>query len=281
MIRHVSFGEGGYGETEAAIASLVGAADSSAKPVPDTTPTQVARRPSPTSATSGSTRRGTSARRVRPTRLATYTAPRSLPRELVRVRGSWRVERRADRRRARTRRSRSTSTPSDVYLVLGGHGRVRCHVTGKPATNVDVDVVPPLHAAQLGRDHRRRPARPALHARRPGLRVHVRLAAATGRRAAAGALVVLLALAQEARQLGGERVAGRKLALVVELVDAAARARRRRPRSPRPPRPPRSPAACRPRSPRRARSCRAGRRAASRAGRRAPSPRAATASAST
>ena len=61
--------------------------------------------------------------------------------------------------------------------------------------------------------------------------------------AGASSAVLGVALAQEARQLGGERVAGRE---VLVLLDRArrrgARAPRRRPRSPRRSRPPRSPA---------------------------------------
>ena len=60
-IRYVSYGEGEYGETEAAIESLVGAG-SRARPVPEHRPRPWRSRPSPTSATSASTSRATSAR---------------------------------------------------------------------------------------------------------------------------------------------------------------------------------------------------------------------------
>jgi cytochrome c biogenesis protein CcdA/thiol-disulfide isomerase/thioredoxin len=136
MIRHVSFGEGSYGETQAAIASLVGAADSSAKPVPDTTPMQVLTPESylgyerlDTTRYVGST--------VRPNRLAPYTAPVSIPLNSFAYSGSWRVGSQrivAGKGAALTLHFHA----KDVYLVLGGHGRVGVDLTGKPATNVDV-----------------------------------------------------------------------------------------------------------------------------------------------
>ena len=40
---------------------------------------------------------------------------------------------------ASTPRSRSTSRREDVYLVLGGRGKVTVSVDGKPTKTVDVD----------------------------------------------------------------------------------------------------------------------------------------------
>ena len=62
----------------------------------------------------------------------------------------------------------------DVYLVLGGHGKVTVPIDGKPTKTVDVGSYK-LYTLRSGSKPTQRPADARVHARRPGLRLHLRL----------------------------------------------------------------------------------------------------------
>ena len=138
--------------------------------------------------------------------------------------GTWRV---GDERivAGKDARLRLHFRPSDVYLVLGGKGDVEVRVDGRPTKTVRVDGYRLYTLRDVRRSTSRRAARAALLARRAGVRVHVRIGRLavrpSSRATASSPSLALLALAEEARQLGGERVARRQLALVLELVGAA------------------------------------------------------------
>jgi hypothetical protein len=69
---------------------------------------------------------------------SSYTFPRSLPQNALAYGGRWRVE--SERIVAgRGARLRLHFHADDVYLVLGGHGRVGVQVAGRPAGSVRVD----------------------------------------------------------------------------------------------------------------------------------------------
>jgi cytochrome c biogenesis protein CcdA/thiol-disulfide isomerase/thioredoxin len=136
-IRHVSYGEGAYAETEAAIASLVGADRASAKPVADTAPTAVVTPESYLGYERLETTRyvGSAIRRNRP---ALYTAPLSIPRDSFAYTGSWQV----GSQRIVAGKDAGLILhfhAKDVFLVLGGHGRVGVSIAGRPARNVDIN----------------------------------------------------------------------------------------------------------------------------------------------
>jgi cytochrome c biogenesis protein CcdA/thiol-disulfide isomerase/thioredoxin len=135
-IRHVNYGEGRYGETEAAIEKLVGVVGSSAKTIPNTAPTDFV-----TPESYLGFERLDQARYVgsaiQPDQVASYTAPLSVPRDSFAYTGTWRV----GSQRIVAGKSAGLVLhfhAKDVYLVLGGHGRVNVRVAGKPAKSVDV-----------------------------------------------------------------------------------------------------------------------------------------------
>ena len=121
-IRDYHYGEGGYATTEAAISTLLGVSDRRGRGRRHD-PDGGSRRRSPTSATSGSTRRATSARRSPEPRSHAYRGAVSLPGERTsrtRATGGSRGERIvAGRDAGLTLHFRA----KNVYLVLGGHGR--------------------------------------------------------------------------------------------------------------------------------------------------------------
>jgi hypothetical protein len=135
-IRHVGYGEGGYAETESAIELLVGAAGSKAKAVADATPTGPLTPESylgferlDTTRYAGST--------IHPDKLASYNAPVGLPRDSFAYSGSWRV----GSQRIIAGKGAGLVLhfhAKDVYLVLGGRGRVGVSVAGTSPTTVDV-----------------------------------------------------------------------------------------------------------------------------------------------
>ena len=170
-VRHVRFGEGDYGETENAIRSLLGL--SSDLDRARTACRRDSSRPSPTSASSGSI--ATPARRIVKGQVAAYTLPRRLPQNDLAYGGTWRVE--GERIVAGTGRAAPAALPRAGRLPRARRPRPRrtSAIDGKPAATVTVDAYR-LYTLHSSKCDRRRAARPALHARRSGVRVHVRLA---------------------------------------------------------------------------------------------------------
>ena len=248
-VRYVHFGEGAYDETEALIRSCS------------------ARRRERDRRRRADARRGinTPESYLGYERLARYAGDagasatgsrrtsfpkRSLPLDELAYGGKWRVEARAHRRRRG--REAAPALPRERRLPRPRRqGRRRaCWSTAARRRPCSVDGYRLYTLRDSPKRRERRAARAALLARRAGVRVHVRRlepralrALVAGDRAVVA--VVLLALAQEARQLGRERVARREVRSRPRSRRRGSRAPRRRPPCPRPPPPPRSPAPCR------------------------------------
>jgi cytochrome c biogenesis protein CcdA/thiol-disulfide isomerase/thioredoxin len=134
-IRDYHFGEGGYGEAENAIRTLLGvSADASA--VPDRTPAEVT-----TPETYLGFERLDTGRFADPLvtgRAHSYSGSVSLPPNHFAYSGSWTVE---DQRIVAGRGAALSLhfRAKDVYLVLGGKGDVQVSVGGKPTSTVHVN----------------------------------------------------------------------------------------------------------------------------------------------
>ena len=138
-VRRTHFGEGEYGTTEHAIRTLLAANGSlvpGARRVADATPTEIA-----TPETylgharlDESRYRGTS---VRPRKLSTYRFARILRRDQLSYGGAWTIN---DQRAVagRAARLRLRFHARDVYLVLGGRGRVSVSVDGRTTRRISV-----------------------------------------------------------------------------------------------------------------------------------------------
>jgi cytochrome c biogenesis protein CcdA/thiol-disulfide isomerase/thioredoxin len=136
-IRAYSTGEGGYTEMEQNIAELLGASSATASSVPDLTPTEETTPESYLGYT-----------RLDPTRyvgqaiakseLATYPARKAVPLNALSYSGMWRVE--PDQAVAGKGAGLALHFEGhDVYLVLGGRGKVNVSLAGAPAKTVDVN----------------------------------------------------------------------------------------------------------------------------------------------
>jgi cytochrome c biogenesis protein CcdA/thiol-disulfide isomerase/thioredoxin len=135
-LRAYDFGEGNYGATETHIKELLGVASNAAN-VPDTTPTD---------ATTPESYLGFE--RLDPTRyvgasvehnaLKTYPGATAVPLNSLAYMGAWRVE--AQRIIAGMKAALTLHFKArDVYLVLGGRGKVEVMVGKQPSTTIDVD----------------------------------------------------------------------------------------------------------------------------------------------
>jgi cytochrome c biogenesis protein CcdA/thiol-disulfide isomerase/thioredoxin len=134
-IRHVSFGEGSYSETEQAIRTLLGNTHGAMTVVANTTPTEAT---TPESYLGFSRLARYAGSKLHPNTFATYSAPRSLPVNELAYDGEWKVQ--GQRIVAgRNASLRLHFHANDVYLVLGGKGRVGVSVDGKPTSKVDVN----------------------------------------------------------------------------------------------------------------------------------------------
>jgi len=142
-LRHAHFGEGRYRETERLIRALLrekGGAPVSAHlvdPTPDHPMT-------PESYLGYSRLDRYAGSRIRPGQEGQYTLPRALPPNDLAYGGRWRVE--AERIvSGRGARLRLHFLAKDVFLVLGGKGRVRVLVDGKTLRTVRVSGIARLY----------------------------------------------------------------------------------------------------------------------------------------
>jgi thiol-disulfide isomerase/thioredoxin len=135
-VRHVHFGEGEYDETEQAIRTLLHSSTRVARHVADATPSSVL-----TPETYVGYARLDVARyrgsRLAPRRAAPYRFAAALARDQLSLAGRWRI---GDQRAlaGREARLRLRFHARDVYLVLGGKGRVHVRVDGTPTRTVTV-----------------------------------------------------------------------------------------------------------------------------------------------
>ncbi len=139
-VRESHFGEGEYGTTEKAIRTLLaanGQTVNGARKVADATPTmQITPETYVGYARIDSTRyRGS---KLRPRQLAAYAFPAALARDQLSLAGNWTI---GDQRAVAgtAARLRLHYHAHDVYLVLGGKGRVVVHAAGQAARTVSVN----------------------------------------------------------------------------------------------------------------------------------------------
>jgi cytochrome c biogenesis protein CcdA/thiol-disulfide isomerase/thioredoxin len=134
-IRHASFGEGHYGETEALIRKLLGAHGPMARRVVDVTPKELM---TPESYLGYARLARYTGSQLYPDRPAAYWFAGSLPENELTYAGYWTVgpEKIVAGPAARLRLHFHAE---DVYVVLGGHGTVHALVDGKPAGVLRVD----------------------------------------------------------------------------------------------------------------------------------------------
>jgi len=139
-VRRTHFGEGEYGDTERAIRSLLaanGATVPGARHIADATPTALV---TPETYV-GYARIDSSRYRgspLRPRQIHSYSLAPRLPRDALSLGGRWTI---GDQRAVAGRgaRLRLHFHAHDVYLVLGGTGRVRVSVDGHPTRTVAVN----------------------------------------------------------------------------------------------------------------------------------------------
>jgi len=146
-VRHVHFGEGSYGETEALIRRLLGVAEGArARHVADTTPRGVQ---TPETYLGYDRLDRYVGSPLRPDRDASYTFPGDVPQNGLAYAGRWRVE--GERAVAGgNARLRLHFYAANVYLVLGGRGQVQVLVDGKATKTVRVDAYK-LYTLRSGR----------------------------------------------------------------------------------------------------------------------------------
>ncbi len=133
-VRHVHFGEGSYGETEDAIRTLLGVSGGMTH-VADSTPTEFT---TPESYLGYNRLDRYAGSPIAKGRFASYTLPRRLPQNDLAYGGRWLVE--GERIVAGPgARLRLHFRAKNIYLVLGGRGRVDVSIAGKAAPSVTVD----------------------------------------------------------------------------------------------------------------------------------------------
>ena len=133
-IRHVGFGEGDYDETESLIRRLVGANGAMAEDVPDLTPEGVT---TPESYLGFERLARYAGSPLQEGMVASYRFPAHLTQDALAYAGQWRVE--AERIVAGLgAKLRLNYYARNVYLVLGGRGKVEVLVDGKPTATVNV-----------------------------------------------------------------------------------------------------------------------------------------------
>jgi cytochrome c biogenesis protein CcdA/thiol-disulfide isomerase/thioredoxin len=138
-VRHVHFGEGEYDRTEQAIRALLTEAGASVPrrtaTVADATPTEET---TPESYLGYVRLERYSGSPIRNDRIARYTFPARLAQNHLAYGGAWRIG--PERALAAADASlRLHFVAREVYVVLGGSGRVRVSVDGRPAGSVRVD----------------------------------------------------------------------------------------------------------------------------------------------
>jgi cytochrome c biogenesis protein CcdA/thiol-disulfide isomerase/thioredoxin len=134
-IRHVSFGEGEYSQTEDAIRTLLGVKGGRMTQVPNETPTELT---TPESYLGYARLARYAGSKLHTNSFATYTFPTSLAENELAYDGGWKVE---SQRIVAGKNAglRLHFHADDVYLVLGGRGSVGVSVNGKQTSTVDVN----------------------------------------------------------------------------------------------------------------------------------------------
>jgi cytochrome c biogenesis protein CcdA/thiol-disulfide isomerase/thioredoxin len=134
-IRHESFGEGEYDQTESLIRRLLHDGGQHAPRRPDTTPTGLL---TPESYLGYARLANDVGRTPVPDADATYTFPGAQPQNTLSYAGTWRIGAQ-EVLSGPNARLRLRFQAKDVYIVLGGHGTVRAMIDGRPAGTIRVD----------------------------------------------------------------------------------------------------------------------------------------------
>jgi len=134
-IRYTDFGEGHYGETEAAIRKLLGDSGTHARTVADVTPTGLL---TPESYLGYARLQNYVGKNPVPDRFAQYTFPATIPQNELAYDGRWRVGSQAITAGSGAR-LRLRFEASNVYIVMGGRGTVQVLIDGKPTRTIRVD----------------------------------------------------------------------------------------------------------------------------------------------
>ena len=170
-VRHTHFGEGEYPQTEALIRRLLGDNGAHARQLADVTPTGLLTAESYLGYARLANYVGT---RPVPNVERTYHFASTIPQNTLSYDGRWRVG--AEQIVAgKNARLRLRYQARDVYIVLGGHGTVHALVDGKPAGTIKVDAQR-LYTVHSSKELGTGSAGAAVHARNPGVLVHLRLA---------------------------------------------------------------------------------------------------------
>jgi cytochrome c biogenesis protein CcdA/thiol-disulfide isomerase/thioredoxin len=134
-VRHVEFGEGDYGQTEGAIRTLLGITRGGTTHVADRTPHDLTTPESYLGYRRLERYAGTPIIR---NRAAVYRLPKRLPQNEFAYGGTWAVG--AERIVAGRGASLRLHFHADnIYLVLGGHGRVDVSISGRQQAPIDVN----------------------------------------------------------------------------------------------------------------------------------------------
>jgi thiol-disulfide isomerase/thioredoxin len=136
-VRHVHFGEGEYENTEELVRLLLGSDSPPAASVADATPT-VRTTPETYLGYARLDRSRYRGSMPRPKVRSEYAFPNELPRDHISFAGEWTIGD-EDAVAGRSARLRLRFNARFVYVVLGGHGRVRALVDGRPVGAFRVD----------------------------------------------------------------------------------------------------------------------------------------------
>jgi len=145
-VRHVSFGEGGYGQTESLIRTLLldahpGIVLPPASDVPDRTPTEAI---NPETYLGYERLQYLVGATPVPNQAATYSFPSTLPPGGVGLSGEWTIGSQAATAGSGAKLEIGIQA-MDVYLVLGGTGTVTVALDGAPSKTITVSGVPGLY----------------------------------------------------------------------------------------------------------------------------------------
>jgi cytochrome c biogenesis protein CcdA/thiol-disulfide isomerase/thioredoxin len=140
-VREIHDGEGNYDETEHSIRALLGMTGNQLAAVKDTTPTHLM---TPESYLGWERLDRYAGSQITPDHAVGYRFPRTLPQNDLAYAGIWKVERQQIDA-VHAARLRLNFVAQDVYLVLGGTGRIQVLYDGQPVRTVRVSGISRLY----------------------------------------------------------------------------------------------------------------------------------------
>ena len=149
-VRHTSFGEGDYAQTEADIRMLLAAGGATDLPRPSDLPNTAPSVATTQESYLGYARLNNAVNAITQDAMTRYQLPGQMPLDALGLGGRWDVH--AEEATAGTKAVlRLSFVAHDVYLVLGGHGTVRASIAGQPATTITVSGFPDLYTMVASR----------------------------------------------------------------------------------------------------------------------------------